>query len=196
MNFDNIFAKRQFVSVFTHNNCDQWFTLIKRWLTDKELYYVIKILIFFLDTFASNSFSFFTDSSFTFKKIDVKTLYWLNIYISTNDQKYVSDKSTVKNVWISLKFKYKKKLQITKKQYLTEYVEYWMSIKTFIDKTWTHLIKLDRKIAAIQSDLSDFIKFDCYFQTLLQSLSKKYTVIYDAINAQNIFNVKWDLQKL
>ena len=59
-----------------------------------------------------------------------------------------------------------------------------------------HLIKLDRKIAVTQLDLSYFVKFDHHFQTLLQSLSKKYTVIYDAIDAQNISDVKQDLQKL
>ncbi len=44
------------------------------------------------------------------------------------------NKISVKNVWDTLKFKYKKKLQITERQYLTEFVEYRMSENIFIEE--------------------------------------------------------------
>jgi len=68
------------------------------------------------------------------------------------------NKISVKNVWNVLKFKYKKKLQTMKKQYLMKFVEYKMSENVFINKTWTYLSKLNRKIAATQFDMINLFK--------------------------------------
>ncbi len=44
--------------------------------------------------------------------------------------------------------------------------------------------------------MSDLFKSERHFQVLLQSLSDKYTVIQDIIDAQNKSDVKKRLQKL
>ena len=44
--------------------------------------------------------------------------------------------------------------------------------------------------------MSDFVKSEWQFQTFLQALLKKYTVICDIIDAQNSSDIKYDLQKL
>ncbi len=71
-----------------------------------------------------------------------------------------------------------------------------MSTNIFIEKTWTHLIKLTWKIVATQKDMSNLFKSERRFQVLLQSLSDEYTVIQDIIDAQNKSDVKKKLQKL
>jgi len=45
------------------------------------------------------------------------------------------NKISTKNVWNVLKFKYKKKLQMMKKQYLMKFVEYKMLKNVFINET-------------------------------------------------------------
>ncbi len=42
------------------------------------------------------------------------------------------NKISIKNVWDALKFKYKKKLQMIRRQYLMKFVEYKMSKNVFI----------------------------------------------------------------
>ncbi len=42
------------------------------------------------------------------------------------------NKINIKNIWDALKFKYKKKLQMTERQYLTEFVRYRMLKNIFI----------------------------------------------------------------
>ncbi len=103
------------------------------------------------------------------------------------------NKISAKNVWNVLKFKYKKKLQMTERQYLTEFVEYKMSENVFIKKAWIYLSKLSRKIAATQSDMTELFKLEWWFQALLQVLLNKYVVICDVINTQNNSDIKRDL---
>ncbi len=52
--------------------------------------------------------------------------------MNADDQEYLMNKISVKNVWNALKFKYKKKLQTIERQYLTEFVRYKMSENMFI----------------------------------------------------------------
>ncbi len=103
------------------------------------------------------------------------------------------NKISTKNVWNVLKFKYKKKLQMIERQYLMKFIEYRMSENVFIEEAWIHLSKLDRKIAATQSDIIRLFKSEWWFQMLLQALSVKYIVIYDVIDTQNNPDVKRDL---
>ena len=90
---------------------------------------------------------------------------------------------SAKEVWDALSSKYKEKLQITERQYLMNFIDYKMSTDTFIEKAWTHLVKLAWKIVATQKDISNLFKSERRFQALLQSLSDEYTVIQDVIDA-------------
>ncbi len=76
------------------------------------------------------------------------------------------------------------------------FIDYRMSMNIFIEKTWTHLVKLTQKIIATQKDMNNLFKSKRCFQILLQSLSNEYTVIWDVIDAQNKSNIKKKLQKL
>ena len=76
------------------------------------------------------------------------------------------------------------------------FINYRMLMNIFIEKTWTHLVKLTWKIVAIQKNISDLFKSERRFQVLLQSLSDEYTVIQDVIDAQNKSDVEKKLQKL
>ena len=103
---------------------------------------------------------------------------------------------SAKEIWDALSYKYKEKLQITERQYLMNFIDYRMLTNIFIEKTWTHLVKLTRKIIATQKNMSNLFKSEHRFQVLLQSLSDEYTVIQDVIDAQNKWDVKKKLQKL
>ncbi len=73
------------------------------------------------------------------------------------------NKISAKNVWNALKFKYKKKLQMTEKQYLMKFVEYRMSKNVFIKEAWIYLSKFDKKIVATQSDMTELFKSEWWF---------------------------------
>ncbi len=62
-----------------------------------------------------------------------------------------------------LKFKYKKKLQTTERQYLIEFVEYRMLKNVFIKEVWIYLNKFSKKIAATQSDMTELFKSEWWF---------------------------------
>ncbi len=197
MNFDDFFIKRRPVLILTCKNCDQWFSLMKRWLIEKDLWFVIE------DKSDSNTLDSVIDiiseiQSLDFKsqKIDVKAHYWLIICIIIDNQEHTADKTSAKEVWDTLSYKYKEKLQITERQYLMNFIDYRMSTNTSIEKTWTHLAKLARKIVATQNDISDLFKSERRFQVLLQLLSDEYTIIQDVIDAQNKSDVERELQKL
>ncbi len=197
MNFDDFFVKRRSVLILTCKNCDQWFSLMKRWLIEKDLWFVIE------DKSDSNIFdsvisiiSEIQSLDFESQKIDAKAHYWLIICIIIDDQEHTADKTSAKEIWDALSYKYKEKLQITERQYLMNFIDYRMSTNIFIEKTWTHLAKLTRKIVTTQKDMSDLFKSERHFQALLQSLSDKYTVIRNVIDAQNKSDIKKKLQKL
>ncbi len=68
------------------------------------------------------------------------------------------NKISTKNVWDMLKFKYKKKLQMTERQYLIKFVEYKMLKNIFIKKVWIYLSKFSKKIAATQFNMTELFK--------------------------------------
>ncbi len=103
---------------------------------------------------------------------------------------------SAKKIWDTLSYKYKEKLQIIKRQYLMNFIDYRMSTNIFIEKTWTHLVKLTQKIITTQNDISNLFKSERCFQVLLQSLSDEYMIIQNIIDAQNKLNVERELQKL
>ncbi len=56
------------------------------------------------------------------------------------------------------KFKYKEKLQIIRRQYLMKFVKYKILKNVFIKEAQIYLSKLNRKIAATQSDMIKLFK--------------------------------------
>ncbi len=178
MNFDDFFVKRWSVSILTCKNCNQWFSFMKRWLIEKDLWFVIedKSDSNILDNVIS-IISEIQSLDFESQKIDVKAHYWLIICIIIDDQEHTANKMSAKEIWNALSYKYKEKLQITERQYLMNFIDYRMSTNIFIEKTWTHLVKLTQKIVATQKDISDLFKSEHHFQILLQLLSDEYTVI-------------------
>ncbi len=197
MNFDDFFIKQRSVLILTCKNCDQWFSFMKRWLIKKDLWFVIedKSDLNTLDNVIS-IISEIQSFNFESQKINVKAHYWLIICIIINDQEHTANKTSAKEIWDALSYKYKEKLQITERQYLMNFINYRMSTNIFIEKTWTHLVKLTWKIIIIQKDISNLFKSECCFQVLLQLLLDEYTVIQDVIDVQNKSDVKKKLQKL
>ncbi len=197
MNFDDFFVKRWSVLILTRKNCDQWFSIMKRWLIKKDLWFIIEnksdlnILNSIIDIISE-----IQSLDFESQKIDVKTHYWLIICIIINDQEHTADKTSAKEIWNTLSYKYKEKLQIIERQYLMNFIDYRMSMNISIEKTWTHLVKLTRKIITTQNDMSDLFKSERCFQTLLQLLSDEYMIIWNIIDAQNKSDVERELQKL
>ncbi len=124
------------------------------------------------------------------QKIDVKTHYWLIICIIINDQKYIANKTSAKEIWDTLSYKYKEKLQIIERQYLINFINYRMLMNIFIKKTWIHLVKLTQKIVATQNDMSNLFKSKRCFQVLLQLLLDEYMIIQNIIDVQNKSNVE------
>ena len=164
---------------------------MKRWLIEKDLWFIIedKSDLNTLDSIIS-IISEIQSLDFESQKIDVKAHYWLIICIIIDDQEHTADKISAKKIWDALSYKYKEKLQIIERQYLMNFINYRMLMNIFIEKTWTHLVKLTRKIITIQKDISDLFKSERCFQALLQSLLDEYTVIQDIIDAQNKSDVK------
>ena len=197
MDFDDSFAKRRPVPILTRENCDQWFPLMKRWLIGEDLWSVIEGKSG-SDTPGSvtSITSGIQSLGFGSQKVDAKAHYWLTICITIDDQEHTADKTSAKEVWDALSYKYKEKLQTTGRQYLADFIGYRMPADTSIEKAWTHLAKLARKIAATQKDMSGLSKPERRFQALLQSLPDEYTVIRDAIDAQDKPDVEKGLQKL
>ncbi len=180
MNFNDFFVKQRSVFILTCKNCDQWFSLMKRWLIEKDLWFIIKDKSD-LNTF-NNVISIISEiQSFNFEsqKIDVKAHYWLIIYIIIDNQEHTADKTSAKKIWNALSYKYKEKLQIIERQNLMNFIDYRMLMNIFIKKTWTHLVKLTWKIVATQKDMSNLFKSERCFQALLQSLSDEYMIIQD-----------------
>ncbi len=168
MNFDDFFIKWWSVFILTCKNCNQWFSLMKKWLIKKDLWFIIENKS---DSNTLNSIISIINEiqSFDFEsqKINVKVYYWLIICIIIDDQEHIADKMSAKKIWNALSYKYKKKLQITEKQYLMNFIDYRMSMNIFIKKTWTYFIKLTWKIIATQKDMSDLFKSEHHFQVLL-----------------------------
>ncbi len=170
---------------------------MKRWLIEEDLWFIIedKSDLNILDSII-NIISEIQSLDFKSQKINAKAHYWLIICIIIDDQEHIADKTSAKEIWNTLSYKYKEKLQIIERQYLTNFINYRMSTNIFIEKTWTHLVKLTRKIVTIQNDMSDLFKSEHRFQVLLQLLSDEYMIIQDVIDAQNKSDVERELQKL
>ncbi len=136
MNFDDFFVKRWSVFILTCKNCNQWFSLMKRWLIEKDLWFIIegKSDLNTLDS-VIDIISEIQSLDFESQKINAKAHYWLIICIIINDQEHTADKTSAKEVWNTLSYKYKEKLQIIERQYLMNFIDYRMSTNISIEKT-------------------------------------------------------------
>ncbi len=170
---------------------------MKRWLIEEDLWFIIedKSDLNTLDSII-NIINEIQSFDFESQKIDAKAHYWLIICIIIDDQEHTADKMSAKKIWNTLSYKYKEKLQIIERQYLMNFIDYRMLTNIFIEKTWTHLVKLTWKIITTQNDISNLFKSERRFQVLLQSLSDEYMIIWDIIDAQNKSDVEKELQKL
>ena len=137
---------------------------MKRWLIKKDLWFIIKdksdLNIF------SNIISIISEIQsldFESQKINAKAHYWLIICIIIDDQEHTANKMSAKKIWNVLSYKYKVKLQIIKKQYLMNFIDYRISMNIFIKKTWIHLVKLTWKIITTQKDISNLFKSERCF---------------------------------
>ena len=70
--------------------------------------------------------------------------------------KYVTEETRVRDIWIKLLIKYKKKLKTVERQTLTDLLNYQKDLALNIQVTYIEIIKMSRKIAKFQSNLSVF----------------------------------------
>ncbi len=89
MNFNNFFVKQQSVLILTCKNCNQWFSFMKRWFIEKDLWFIIEDK-FNLNTLNNiiniiNIISEIQSLNFESQKINAKAHYWLIICIIIND---------------------------------------------------------------------------------------------------------------
>ena len=164
---------------------------MQNYLISKDLWFVIEF--FELNMPDSNNSN---DLDFESQRANDKAWYWLIMYVDDNNQEYSTNKITAKEVWETLKSKYQKKLQTTRRQYIVEYIAYKMLVNTFINEAWTHLNKIDKKMFTIKSKLKFLCDSEKHFQSLLQTLSKEYSGIWDRIDTQVNSDIKISLQKL
>ena len=177
--------------MLTQENSDKWFTFMQDYLTSKDLWFVI-------ESFGPNTPDSGNSNGLGFgsQRANGKAQYWLTMCVDDDDQEYLTDKATAREVWEALKSKYQEKLQVTRRQYLVEYVAYKMPANTSINEAWTHLGKIGKKMSTTKPKL----KFLCdpkeRFQSLLQALPKEYSGIWDGIDAQVNPDIETSLQKL
>ena len=128
------------------------------------------------------------------RSITTKNICAINLYLLL----YVTSIILLIMQWQSLTSfnKYKKKLQTIERQYLQEFMNYKKSSYMTIETIYIDIIKKSRKVASLQSNMTNLINSKRRFQTFLQFLFFEYDVIRDAINAQNNSNVDRFIQKL
>jgi hypothetical protein len=177
-------SKRQPVPTLSQYNKEEWFQLMEDWMTGEALFSAI-------DT--STTFSYAT---VTKEQTDAKARYWIRICISADDRDWIREKKTAKELWETLKLKYKDKLKVTGRQYLQQYTNYKLPEDTSIEKAWTNLGDLGRKMTASQPDLKSLATPEYRLQQLLQGLPVEYQTVRDAIDAQKNLDVVESLQIL
>ena len=79
---------------------------------------------------------------------------------------------------------------------MQKFINYKKFSNIIIEIVYIDIIKKNRKIANIQSNITNLFKSKRRFQTFLQFLFIEYDVIRDAIDAQNNFDIDKFIQKL
>ena len=210
--FEFKFFARRICDTLTRQNNEKWFKLMKQWLIDEKFWSVvdwefiskfdqtISIINEINVTSNNNEYIWKVDLDFDHhvakKKLDAKAQYQLIACIDDDDQKLMTKLKTVKKIWKTLINKYKKKFQTIERQYLQKLMIYKKFSNIIIETIYIDIIKKSRKIASMQSNITNLIKSKRRFQSFLQFLTFEYDVIRDAIDAQNNSNVDKFIQKL
>ena len=181
MSIDDEFERRKFVLILTRQNYEVWFRLMKIFLKEKDFWKVTKTL--------------FTSAEFN-TQLNVKTQYHFICCIDIDDKKLIADLSTIKDVYLILWKKYNKKLKITDRQYVENWITYKKSSNKFIEKTWIEIDTMIRKIKKNYSDFEIIATMSFKIQFILKCLSNEYMIIRDTLDAQNEQNHEMIIQKL
>jgi hypothetical protein len=128
------FSKKQPIQTLSLVNREEWFQIMEDWLTGEGLFLTISTRII-------SSYG-----QITKEQVDAKARYWIRICISTNDRDWVREKKTAKEIWEALQLKYQDRLKATSRQYIQQYTTYQLPADTSIEKAWTYLGDLGRKI--------------------------------------------------
>ena len=121
----NTSYQKQPVSTLTRENHSLWFRLMRRYLDSKEIGWVLEVSDI-LGTPASTpeagsstsqdptlSSLEYSIHSPKFRKDNSAALYWIGIYLSEEDEEFVSEYEKARDIWRALETKYKKKLRAT-----------------------------------------------------------------------------------
>lgn len=181
--------RKRSVLILTRENHEKWFYLIKQFLISEELWHIVDLVL------STISIIDFNEVSMTLKS-NAKTQYWISISIEEDDQKHIMRLETTKKIYSFLLNKYKKKLQIIERQFMMNLINYRKSFDKIIEKIWTEIFRLARKVCATRSKLKILSSLKKRLSTLLRSLSKEYFNIRDHIDAQDNFDLDIFIQKL
>ena len=129
------FSAKRAVDTLTRQNYELWFKLLKQWFIDEELWEVIDsdnapdatFMIESAAPFAAFSYDKILTDTLEYQngtKLNIRAQYQLLLCISTNDMKYVTKKTRVRDIWIKLLIKYKKKLKTVERQILIDLLNY------------------------------------------------------------------------
>ena len=127
-------SRRRPVAILTRDNHDNWFRLMKQWLTAEDLWAVTNPEGPGITTPAFSGLTTPAGGSMfspPLAKLDAKAQYWISICIGEDDQEYTAELETAKAVYTKLQNKYKEKLQTTNRQYMVDLINY----KKLADKT-------------------------------------------------------------
>jgi transposase InsO family protein len=185
------YGRKQPVPTLTRENHAMWFRQMKRFLSSKDIKWVIDgstpALTPQSETSSSTVGPPALDSSqysLRYQKDNNAALYWIGLCISEEDDEFVSEHNEAKDVWEVLERKYQKRLQVTARQYQAQYNLYQMDEDTTIDQAWAHLKHLARKITDVDPDMKALFTPKRRAQQLLSILPDKYSSIRDAIDTQ------------
>ena len=170
----------------------QWFIVEKIWRNinfEKTKLIINNISISF---FSTDNFDF----TFILTKQNAKTQYWIFICIEKNDEKYVTNLKTVREINKKLQKKCKKKLQIISRQYMINLINYKKFVNKTIDEIWTKIFKLTRKMCAIRSKFKILTTSKKRFVALLRAFSEEYVNVRNYIDVQNDLDFDIAIQKL
>ena len=167
---DDGFGRRKSVLILTRKIQKVWFRFMKIWLLGDDLWTDVTKLTLTL-----------MSANIDIPK-NVKTQYHLVTCIDVENKKRTIDFITTKNIWVSFWKKYKNKLKIIDRQYIENWAVYKKFLKKSIEKTWTEINTLTRRIKKIQSNYEILINESFRIQFFLKSFFEKYFVVRDTFD--------------
>lgn len=112
-----------------------------------------------------------------------KAIYWITLCLGEDDEELVSERGTAKEVWEELKRKYADS-KASGRKLLRSYFNFQMTGDMDINRAWTHLLALGKKIKAAQPKFSPALDPEARVQVLLSGLPDHWASIRDAIDGQ------------